>query len=362
MEYIFHITQENRKLSIQEILSLYELKICKELDESHVLIITKDNGAIKLYKRLAYTNDVYEIFFSSTEKNVLNEIKNVNWTEIYKKSFAVRIVTLNDTAKKKNNINNKFHNQEFKHNKEREFAKIIYQQLNSKSKNPTVDLENPETLIVFFLLKNKYYCCIQLWQNEKSFLLRKPHLKPELHPTSLNPRLAKACVNLVITKSEFCETKFSSLLLDPFCGVGGILVEAGLLGIKTIGVDTEQKMLDGAEENINYYGIKDYKLLFNDATKITTKELGLDKNKITAIVTDLPYGKNTKKIEHEKLYNAFLKNATRLTEKMVVMFPDFVDYKKIILQTKSWKIKQEFSVYLHKSLSKKIVLLHSFLI
>src|SRR3989338_159585 len=320
MQYIFHITKENKKLPIQEVLSLYELKKCKELNESHILVDLNDDS-IKLYEKLAYTNDAYKVLFSSAEKSIIGKIKKIDWSKVYKKSFAVRIITIENTIKnnKSNNDNNncndnsssnKFHNQEQRQNKEREFAKIIYYKL----KDSTVDMQAPETLIVFFRLKNKYYCCIRIWQNDKSFMLRKPHLKPELHPTSLNPRLAKGCINLIITKNDYekCfednkDDKYKKesgiLLLDPFCGVGGILVEAGLLGINVIGVDNEQKMINACLENLNYYGIKDCKLLINDATKITTKELGLKAKEITAIVTDVPYGKNTKKIEHEKLYN-----------------------------------------------------------
>ncbi len=336
MQYILHITQLDRTLSIEEVLSLYNIKQYKELNDTHIIIDAKTDN-LKLYQRLAYTNEVYTILFSATKREIIQKIKEYNWNAIYKHNFAVRIIN-----KEKS--------------REREFAAIIYHNL----KNPKVNLKNPETLIVFFEEKNRFYCCTKVWQNNKSFLNRKAHLKPILHPTSLNPRLAKACINLVISKKDYLESKNTEkiILLDPFCGVGGILVEAELMNVSSIGIDLEESMIKAAEENINYYKkeneYKNYTLINNDATKISATEL---KQKITAIVTDLPYGKNTKKIEHDKLYLEFLNNASTLTTKAVIMFPDFIDYKTLIKKSKKWRITSEFTYYLHKSLSKKIVIL-----
>jgi tRNA G10 N-methylase Trm11 len=59
------------------------------------------------------------------------------------------------------------------------------------------------------------------------------------------------------------------------------------------------------------------------------------------IVTDLPYGKNTKDIDFD-LYKRFMKNLK--AKKAVIVFPS--DYK----------IKADYKYYVHRSLSKKIVI------
>ena len=204
-------------------------------------------------------------------------------------------------------------------------------------KNQVVDLKNPKNKI-FFVFANKVFCCKLLWENKEDFEARKTHNRPEAHPTSLHPKLARALVNL----------SGSDDILDPFCGSGGILIEAGLMGLKVRGSDLDQIMLNKAMINFDYFGIKDYSLEKKDATKLNES--------VGAIVTDLPYGKNSKLDNMKKTYLEFLKNAEKITRKVVVVFPDFVDYKKIV-EKAGWKIEQEFTYYLHKSMSKKILLL-----
>ena len=67
-------------------------------------------------------------------------------------------------------------------------------------------------------------------------------------PTSLHPQLARCCVNLTGIKKD--ET-----LLDPFCGTGGILIEAGLMGLNCIGGDISDWVLKKCRENIKESGL-----------------------------------------------------------------------------------------------------------
>ena len=67
---------------------------------------------------------------------------------------------------------------------------------------------------------------------------RKVQHRPFFSPISLHPKLARVLVNISAIKRD--ET-----LLDPFCGTGGILIEAGLIGAKVIGSDIEEKMIEG---------------------------------------------------------------------------------------------------------------------
>jgi tRNA (guanine10-N2)-dimethyltransferase len=83
----------------------------------------------------------------------------------------------------------------------------------------------------------------------------------------------------------------SDTILDPFCGTGGILIEAGLMGLKAIGADIENKMVKGTEANLKHWGITDYILIHSDIMHLPTS---LDAtNKIDAIVTEPPYGRAT---------------------------------------------------------------------
>ena len=77
------------------------------------------------------------------------------------------------------------------------------------------------------------------------------------------------------------------------------------------------------------------------------------KRKYNYIVSDLPYGKATKKIDRN-LYADFLGVLRRILGKRAVIgFPSTVNHRKMI-KNAGLKLKEEFSYYLHKSLSKKI--------
>jgi tRNA (guanine10-N2)-dimethyltransferase len=172
------------------------------------------------------------------------------------------------------------------------------------------------------------------------FEKRRAHLLTAGHPAMTHPRLARAMVNLSGATRE---------VLDPFCGAGGILIEAGLCGLKTTGFDIDAGMLERAHRNLNNFEIKSL-LEKKDATQF--------RGTYETVVTDLPFGLSTKlTVEAEKLYLSFLKNLKRnKIKKAVVGFPDFVDHK-LLVKKAGFNIRREFTYYLHKSLSKKIVVI-----
>ena len=104
-----------------------------------------------------------------------------------------------------------------------------------------VDLNNPQTTLLFQKSGPKIICTVNPVQNIQKFESRKAHLRPELHPSSMHPRLSRAFVNLTGIKK--------GSVYDPLCGSGGILIEAGLRGIKPIGSDISEWMLKKAKKN-----------------------------------------------------------------------------------------------------------------
>ncbi|MBN1281001.1 MAG: methyltransferase domain-containing protein [Candidatus Thermoplasmatota archaeon] len=127
----------------------------------------------------------------------------------------------------------------------------------------------------------------------RQFHRRRGHLRPFLAPITLHPKLARALVNLSSIKTH-------GLLLDPFCGTGGILLEAGLIGARTIGSDIQQQMINGCRKTLEHYGITNHQLFCCDIGRISTCVPPVD-----AVVTDFPYGKaTTTKGEHlQELYD-----------------------------------------------------------
>lgn len=348
MRYLFTLSKQNIELSLFEALKLFNIKKY-ELNENFLAVdisgkdklgkdkLEKDEqgkdksrkGIVKkdilnVIKRLAYINYVDEVLFESSLKGLSGKIRLFNWQKHYHTNFCVRTINI-------------------EHENEKKYAGIIW----NKLKNPKVDLEKPKTLFVFIKAGKKIYATKLLWKNPKTFLERKAHLRPALHPSSLDPRLAKACVNIaasITTRFNKNISNEKTTILDPFCGSGGILIEAGLMGFNVIGYDIDKKMLEMAKTNLKHYGVKKFKLELYDALKLNKQA--------DAIVTDIPYGLNTKPVNIDKLLKPFLKKAYKYTKQMIIAFPSTVKYKKYLGK---WKLKKEFEYYIHKSLTKRII-------
>ena len=202
-----------------------------------------------------------------------------------------------------------------------------------------MDLEKPKTAIELLVLEKEIVAGLLIYTNKEKFGNRKAHKRPAHHPTSMHPKLARCLVNLTGAKE-------GEEIVDPFCGSGGVLIEAGLMGLKPTGYDIEKKLVEKARTNLMHYKIKDFRLEKKNALKLDRK--------IRYIVTDLPYGRNTNVKNLERLYDGFLRKARIILERRaVIAFPDNVRYRKLILRNKL-KIRNVFDWYLHKSLSKKI--------
>lgn len=322
MECAFLLSKENIGLAREEVLALLS-KGRHKLFGNLLLAVCSAAEAKKLSKRLAYTHSIHSLLFSATGKNLISKLQEYNWQGIYKKDFSLRINNLADGKIRYS---------------EAELASIIAGRL----AKPKVNLANPETAIELFFTGKNVFCCLLLHRIKKDFAGRRAHLRPGFSPTSMNPKLARCLVNLTGIKK--------GTLLDPFCGTGGILLEAGLMGLNPAGYDIDRASLEKCRANLDFYGIKKCKLANEDALSI--------KNKFGYVATDLPYGRNSKVSDKiERLYLSFLVLLKRnLSGTAVVVFPDFADYKRIVRKS-GLKVKKEFSVYMHKSLTRKIVIL-----
>jgi tRNA (guanine10-N2)-dimethyltransferase len=306
---LLQLSRDCIDLSIEEAKAVLGKKQIQIHDNILVVNSRKD------YKNLAYTHKVFKFLFSCKKDNIEQSITKFNWNKIIKGSYSVKKIKTKISSEKR-------------------IAQLVWRRLN----HPKIDLKNSKNKIHVLSYKDKLFFCKLLWENPKDYMQRKAHMRPVLFPSSLHPKIAKACVNLLNAKN--------ATVVDPFCGTGGILIEASLLGHKIVGYDINDKMLKSCEKNFNYYKIKNFKLQNKNA-------LTLDK-RYKYIISDLPYGLNTKNIQNSLYYDFLSKLKQNKIKTAVIMFPHFVKYKPIMNKLKL-KIKKEFSIYIHKSLTKKII-------
>ena len=308
MKKVFWLSKANQNLAKEEIFALANTKK-SDLHENLLVLDTNFD-----FERLAYTKSVYDLLFICTKKQLIGKMKEFDWQKVYKTSFCVRIFGEDKS-------------------KERDFAGYVWDNV----KKPKVSLEKPKTSIHLFFTKKKVLVCLLNKKIKAGFEKRRAHLRPEMHPSSLHPRLARAMVNLTGIKK--------GTIIDPFCGTGGNMIEAGLIGLNIEGYDIEQPMLDMAEKNLKFFKLK-HKLAKKDATTI--------KKKLNYVVSDLPYAKSTRSQNLEMLYTKFFEVLKKnLGKKAVLGLPSFINNRKL-LRKAGLKIENEFNFYIHKSLSKKI--------
>ncbi len=107
---------------------------------------------------------------------------------------------------------------------------------------------------------------------------RKVTYRPFSLPISLHPTLARALVNLSRVPS-------GGILVDPFCGTGGVLLEASRIGLRAVGGDLRSAMVRGARKSLRSLGAE-ADLLVADAGRGPWRPGCLD-----GIATDPPYGR-----------------------------------------------------------------------
>lgn len=179
--------------------------------------------------------------------------------------------------------------------------------------------------------------------NRSAYEARTPQNKPFFYPGVLMPRVARALTNLSGIKP-------GEIFLDPFCGTAGILVEAGLVGAKVIGVDAQEKLITGARMNLEAFKV-DYVLIEGDACRVPLKDAT-----VNAVVTDPPYGRSAAILAEslEELYSCSFIEIRRVLKPggiaVVVSDKDVLNYGK----RAGLKVLEIYTQRVHRSLTRII--------
>lgn len=207
----------------------------------------------------------------------------------------------------------------------------------------SVDLEDPDHELRAVFSDD---VCALGWlavESVRDFGDRKPTRKPFFQPGSMDPLLARALANIAGAGP-------GTTLLDPMCGTGGVLVEAGLAGGDVVGSDAQPKMVRGARENLERYLGDGFHLVRADATALPFPDDAVD-----AVVFDAPYGRQSRiEGELDSLVTGALAEARRVAPRAVVVADRSWTEAA---ERAGWTVEARFERRVHRSLTRYVLVL-----
>ena len=320
MKLLFELSGENPTLPFAE------LECIGTVLDRRLQVAVADCPVPETARRLAMTHAVLE-YLGECEpepaafRNLLAELAIAA-----EKPFAGRVKKVHGSCNEPNPCS------------QREFEEIIGAMISGP-----VSLNNPEVVYRAILSEDRcYFGRILFTTGRGAYDMRNPGRRDFFHPGVMMPRMARTLVNIACAHA-------GDVLLDPFCGTGGILIEGGLLGMNVIGSDFDPVMIRGSRQNAG-----DADLMRADAASLPFRDHSVD-----AIVTDLPYGQSVcirKSDTMDRLYADALDEIRRVLKKrrraVVVTHRDIS-----AIASGRMMILQQHEQRVHKSLTRHILVL-----
>jgi len=312
-ESFFVLSKENLEIAIDEITAIAKMydRFSKIKIISNLVIIQSKTNWYDISNRASFVKVSGQILRKMSglflDENNYEVLKNA-------KTFVCRIINLSS---------NQFNIPEL----ESSMGDMI-----SKFSHAKVKLENPNITIYLIFTNKENFFGFSKQVKEKS----RPK-KIKSYPHELDWKLTRVMINLIGLKQ-------GETVCDPFCGAGTTLLEAESMGIHAIGLDFDKKMFEATKDNLkmNGYKSKIFNSDFQELVKISEKFDG--------IVTDLPYGKNTKISEKpEEILKRFISILPK-KKKIAIM------YKKELGDNLKLNGLKKYQIYRHKSLTRTILI------
>lgn len=357
MNYLFHLRGDVEEIAAGEALGALEAEGIEyggiSTDEGMLLVeCPRDIDAARIAGRLALSHSVNLLLgeCDADMGSITEAAKSLDWELIdgvlkrKTDTYLVRCTKIGNKGISGSEV-------------EREFGR-------SASPTKRADMKNPDAVFRIFITQDVAYITLALADiQKKQFRERAPNRRPRFHPASLMPDMARAYCNLA-------RMKRGDAVLDPFCGVGGLLIEAGLLGAELHGCDIEEDLVEGAKENLKCYYLEG-NVVIGDARNAASV---FQKIKFDAVVMDPPYGISTKVPEKErlspdgdgavsllrypleKLYGTALAELAGILKKgryLVMSLPNGLNAGA----PKEFEVRESYKMRIHKSLTKEILVL-----
>jgi len=312
-ESFFVLSKDNLELAIDEVIAIAKMydRFSKVKVISNLVMIQSKTNWNEISNRASFVKISGQILRKMSglflDESNFEILKNA-------KTFVCRIINLSS---------NQFNIPEL----ENSMGDMI-----SKFSHAKVKLENPD-ITVYLIFTNKE----NFFGFSKTVKQQVRPKKTKTYPNELDWKLTRAMINLIGIKQ-------GETICDPFCGTGTTLLEAESMGIHAIGMDFDEKMFNIAKENLkeNKFKSEIFNTDFQEMLKIPEKYDG--------IVTDLPYGLNSKITEKpEKILKRFISNLPK-RKKIAIM------YKKEFGDNLKLKGLKKYQIYRHKSLTRTILI------
>jgi tRNA (guanine10-N2)-dimethyltransferase len=337
----FVVSGEHKTLphaEIRAILQSQNINFKETAASTKLLRVTADSLALDAVARRSVMYEQCGIEIAATsqgKKRLLSLLPGMDLSRHFakKRSFAVRSLRIGGALRYLN-----------RSKLEREIGGVLQE----KSHGVKVNLDRPDVTFLCIVSSRGLLLGVVTHSRVPGLIAsRRPRKRPVFHPSTMQPKLARCIVNLARPPE-------GTIFLDPFCGVGGILLEAVAVRCRAIGADTDPRMIRGARTNLTHYGAKPFGLIVADATKIPIRG-------VESIVTDPPYGREAS-TRGRKLYSLiqeFLPAAQSLLSRkgyLCICCPSELRIMSIARRA-GFKVIESHLLYVHRSLTRRILVL-----
>jgi tRNA (guanine10-N2)-dimethyltransferase len=297
-----------------------------------VLILRTDNPigeAIQGRAAFATEGGKFVLRTDVSKQKLIKNCDETDWDFLDGRSFGVKVTRVKDYSRALDTM----------------FAQKAVGESVISCTDSRVDLGKPEVWIRGVITDGGFFIYEKEFERDKgSFSSRKPKTRPFFHPGVLDPKLSRAFVNL-------SRVRRGVIFVDPFCGTGGFLIEAAMIGCRACGIDLDSRMIIGASRNLRHYGM--------DADFIHSDAGSMPLDSAYGIATDPPYGRGTSTMGGGvgDILRRFFVEARRVLEPgRYVCTAAPIELKPAeIAKNAGLKVQEEHSMRVHKSLTRSII-------
>jgi len=337
-ELFFLLSGENETLPAAELTAILEaecfvFRVKEKLDQVVRLSATPSVVQV-VHCRSAYTMaSALELFACKAEEGaIVKAAENLDFAKALNdgETFAVRVKRIKDHSLQIGTVP-----------LEAELGNYILRKV-PKAK---VNLKTPDKTFFGILTTGKFLFGVKQAEIEpKTFSERRPRKKPFFHPSAMPSKLARCMVNL-------SRARRGEMVLDPFCGTGSVMIEAGFVGCRVLGFDVQRRMADGTQKNLVHFGIRAEGVVVADSRLLPMVH-------VDRVVSDPPYGKSatTLKSTTKCLVEGMLGSAwglLRSGQRICIASPKTLDISRIG-ETLGYRHIESHFAYVHGTLTREI--------